>query len=280
MNPSLCLLSRGERTRPLVMGILNRTPDSFSDGGRFEALDRALAQAERLAEEGADLIDVGGESTRLGAQPLSTEEELRRVQPLVEHLSRRLSVPLSIDTYKAPVAQAAIDAGARLINDISGLRFDPQMAPLIARSGVALCAMHLSGQSPESIHAPLVAQDPLERVIADLKETLHLALLAGIERERVVLDPGIGFGKDLAQNLAILRGIGRLRRELDTPILIGASRKRFVGELTHRAVDQRRDADAAVAAILTLRGVDILRVHDVRAAVDAIAIAEALATET
>ena len=280
MNPSLCLLSRGERTRPLVMGILNRTPDSFSDGGRFEALDRALAQAERLAEEGADLIDVGGESTRPGAQPLSTEEELRRVQPLVEHLSRRLSVPLSIDTYKAPVAQAAIDAGARLINDISGLRFDPQMAPLIARSGVALCAMHLSGQSPESIHAPLVAQDPLERVIADLKETLHLALLAGIECERVVLDPGIGFGKDLAQNLAILRGIGRLRRELDTPILIGASRKRFVGELTHRAVDQRRDADAAVAAILTLRGVDILRVHDVRAAVDAIAIAEALATET
>ena len=277
MNPSLCLLSRGERTRPLVMGILNRTPDSFSDGGRFEALDRALAQAERLAEEGADLIDVGGESTRPGAQPLSTEEELRRVQPLVEHLSRRLSVPLSIDTYKAPVAQAAIDAGARLINDISGLRFDPQMAPLIARSGVALCAMHLSGQSPESIHAPLVAQDPLERVIADLKETLNQALEAGIERERIVLDPGIGFGKDLAQNLAILRGLERLRRELDTPILIGASRKRLVGELTHRAVDQRRDADTAMAAILALRGVDILRVHDVRAAVDAIAIAEALA---
>ena len=259
------------------MGILNRTPDSFSDGGRFDALDRALAQAERLAEEGADLIDVGGESTRPGARPLSTEEELQRVLPLVEHLSRRLPLPLSIDTYKAPVAQAAIDAGARLINDISGLRFDPQMAPLIARSGVDLCAMHLSGQSPESIHAPLVAQDPLERVIADLKETLHLALLAGIERERVVLDPGIGFGKDLAQNLAILRGLERLRRELDTPILIGASRKRLVGELTHRAVDQRRDADTAMAAILALRGVDILRVHDVRAAVDAIAIAEALA---
>lgn len=266
-------------SRPFVMGILNRTPDSFSDGGRFACLDRALAQAEHMAAAGADLIDVGGESTRPGARIVPSEAELGRVLPIVEHLARRLPIPLSIDTYKASVAQAAIDAGARFINDVSGLRFDPEMAPLIARTGVTVCAMHLSGSTPDQIHAPLPAGEPLGRVICDLRETLGAALAAGICRQRVVLDPGIGFGKDLAQNLALLRGLTRLRRELDVPILVGASRKRFVGELTSRPVGERRDADTAVAALLAERGVDILRVHDVSAAVDAIAIAMAFRGE-
>lgn len=267
------LLPFGRRT--FVMGILNRTPDSFSDGGRCAALEAALAQAERLAEAGADLIDIGGESTRPGAQPVSTDEEMRRVLPLVERLALGLSIPISVDTYKAPVARAAIDAGARLINDVSGLRFDPEMAPLIARTGVAVCAMHLTGRAPEALHAPLPAGDPLDRVIGELKATLDDARAAGIRRECIILDPGIGFGKDLTQNLALLRGLPRLRRALDVPILVGASRKRFVGELTARGIDERRDADTAVAALLAERGADILRVHDVRAAVDAIRVAMA-----
>ena len=257
------------------MGILNRTPDSFSDGGQFASLDRALAQAERLAGAGAEIIDVGGESTRLGAQLVSPEEEQRRILPVVERLASRLPIPISVDTYKASVARAAIDAGARLINDVSGLRFDPEMAPLIARTGVAVCAMHLTGRTPDHLHAPLPAGDPLECVIGDLKAVYGAAIAAGIRRECLILDPGIGFGKDLSQNLALLRGLKRLRCELGTPILIGASRKRFVGKLTARAIGDRRDADTAVVALLAERGADILRVHDVRAAVDAIEIAMA-----
>ena len=257
------------------MGILNRTPDSFSDGGRFSALAEALAHAERMVEAGADLIDVGGESTRPGAPPVSEREELRRVLPLIEALARRLPVPLSIDTYKAEVARAAIDAGAAMVNDISGLRFDPAMAPLIAKSGVTFCAMHLSGSTPSAMHQPLPEGDALSLVVRDLQATFDRAVGAGIRREQLVLDPGLGFGKSTPQNLALLRGIASLKKTCGLPVLIGASRKRFVGELSGRSLAARENADAAICALCAERGADILRVHDVAAAVDAVRVAAA-----
>lgn len=263
------LLPFGQRT--FVMGILNRTPNSFSDGGRFEALDEALIQAERMVEEGADLIDIGGESTHPGAAPVSIEEEKRRVLPLVEYLAKRGTLPISVDTYKAEVARMSIDAGARFINDVSGLRFDPDMASLIARTGITVCAMHLTGRTPDELHAPMPQEgDPIERVIAELKTTLELALAAGIRREQVILDPGLGFGKMPSQNLSLLRGVSRMRRELGVPILVGASRKRLVGELVGHPIEERHNANTALCALLADRGVDILRVHEVAASVDAI----------
>jgi dihydropteroate synthase len=258
-------------TRTFVMGILNRTPNSFSDGGRFDSLDAALAHAEQLAEAGSDLIDIGGESTNPTAALVSIEEEKQRVLPVIEHLAKRLSIPISVDTYKADVARSAIDAGARLINDVSGLRFDPAMAPLIARTGVALCLMHLTGKKPDEMHAPMPDDgQPLERVIAELKTTIDQAVAAGIGRDQIIVDPGLGFGKTPAQNIALVRGVQQMRGELNLPLLIGASRKRFVGAIVDRPVENRRDADTALCALLADRGVDILRVHEVAAAVDAV----------
>ncbi len=250
------------------MGVLNVTPDSFSDGGLFADTDAAVAQAHRMAADGADILDIGGESTRPATfgdkSPLPAEEELRRVLPVIERLTRELPrVPLSIDTYKADVARAALDAGAAIVNDISGLTYDPAMASLVAERGVPLVLMHLLGR-PKDIPLTPVYDD----VVADLRafflRQIAYARSQGIRDAQIWLDPGIGFGKTTAHNLEILR---RLRefKALGFPLVVGASRKKFLGKILGTDNPQDRlEGTAAAAALSVAGGADVVRVHDVR----------------
>lgn len=255
-----------DRTR--LMGVVNVTPDSFSDGGQFLEADRAVAQARRLVSEGADLIDIGGESSRPGARPLALEEELDRVLPVFEQLSD-LEVPLSIDTYKPQVARAAVEAGAHLINDISG--GGEAMLELAAELGVPVVVMHMQGQPATMQRAPAY-RDVAGEVLAFLRSRLEVARQRGVE---VILDPGIGFGKTLEHNLELLRQLPRFRA-LGAPLLVGLSRKSFLGKLTGRPVDERLAAGLAAQCHAALSGADILRVHDVAPTADALEIVEAL----
>ncbi|MEL6915724.1 MAG: dihydropteroate synthase [Pseudomonadota bacterium] len=245
---------------PRLMGILNATPDSFSDGGRYDSTEAALAQAARLEAEGADILDVGGESTRPGAAEVPVAEEIARTAPAIAAME--LGVPVSIDTRKAAVGEAALAAGAVLLNDVSGLRFDPGMAPLAARTGAPVCIMHAQGD-PETMQ-----DDPrYDNVLLDVYDALEAqratAEAAGIARSRIILDPGIGFGKTLEHNLALLRGLALLHG-LGCPLLLGASRKRFIGTLSGvEAADGRMPGSLAVALAGVAQGAQILRVHDV-----------------
>ena len=244
------------------MGILNVTPDSFSDGGRFLALEDAVEQARRMVAEGAAIIDLGGESTRPGSDPISIEEELDRVLPVLEALRReRLPALFSVDTMKAEVARRALDAGAVLVNDQSALRFDPDMAPLLAERGCAVCLMHMQGR-PKTMQDDPRYEDVVEDVTAFLRERLEFARAAGIRMENVLLDPGIGFGKTATHNLVLLRRLGELT-QLGRPILLGASRKRFLGSLLDVGPEDRSVATAAVTALGVAAGVAVFRVHDV-----------------
>jgi dihydropteroate synthase len=253
---------------PVVLGIVNVTPDSFSDGGRlWPHAGAALHHALQLIEDGADAVDIGGESTRPGAVPVTAEEELRRVLPLVEALRARTDVPISIDTTKAVVARAALDAGADVINDISGVRFDAEMAPLIAGRACSVIVMHMQGEPRTMQEAPSY-RDVVGEVGAWLRARAEALVAAGIDGARLYVDPGIGFGKRLEDNLALLRGLDRLRAEAGggLPLVIGASRKRFLGTLLDEPVPALRlEGDLAVAAHCHAAGVDVLRVHDVRA---------------
>jgi dihydropteroate synthase len=246
-----------------IMGILNITPDSFSDGGRFLKTDDAIRQAETLAEEGADLIDIGGESSRPGAAAVPIEEEIRRVVPIIEQLVKRLSIPISIDTTKAEVARRALAAGARIINDISALRFDPEMAPLAARDGVPVVLMHMQG-TPKDMQVHPVYADVVREISAFFETRIRFAEQSGISRERIVLDPGIGFGKTIDHNLEILARLDEFR-SLGRPLLIGPSRKSFIGQVLGLPVEERLEGTAAAAAVGILNGASIIRVHDVRA---------------
>ncbi len=263
--------------RPHIMGVLNVTPDSFSDGGRYLDPQLALRRAEQLIEEGADIIDIGGESTRPGADPVSLSEELGRVLPVVEGLSSPEGVIISVDTYKSQVAQRAIDAGAHLINDPSGLRFDSQMAQVIARAGAGLVIMHIKGK-PKDMQVNPQYDDLMGEIYSWLDQGAQLALQAGVARERIVVDPGIGFGKRPQDNLVILRRLDELKG-LGYPILIGPSRKSFIGEVLGLPVEDRLEGTAAAVALGVAKGAKILRVHDVkglgRVARMAYAIAEA-----
>lgn len=267
----------GKRT--YLMGILNVTPDSFSDGGKHAAPEMAITAGERLAAEGADLIDIGGESTRPGALPVSAEREMERVLPVVERLAKLVDVPLSVDTTKAQVAEAAVRAGASLVNDISGLMFDPEMAPTCARLGVSVCVMHIRG-TPRTMQQSPSYFDIVGEVIEGLNASLDHAERCGVPPERVIVDPGIGFGKTADHNLFLLRNLGQLKT-LGRPILAGASRKSFIGAVTGRAVGDRLSGSLAALAAAVLGGADLVRVHDVaesRAAaqfVDAMALARA-----
>ncbi|MBB4637577.1 dihydropteroate synthase [Longimicrobium terrae] len=261
--------------RPVVMGILNLTPDSFSDGGRFLHPGAAVQQARRMVAEGADLIDVGGESTRPGADPVSAEEEAERVGPVLRALAAELDVPLSVDTRRASVARAALDAGAEIVNDVSGLS-DSGMAGVVAAAGAGLVLMHMRG-TPRTMQSLTDYGDVVDDVAAELSASLERADAAGIGRERIVVDPGIGFAKTGAQNLELIAGIGRLRARLGRPVLLGASRKAFIGALLGGVPADARDAGTVGACVAGLaRGARLFRVHDVRGARQALDVAEAV----
>jgi dihydropteroate synthase len=262
--------------RIALMGVVNVTPDSFSDGGRFFDAVAAVAQGVRLAEAGADLLDVGGESTRPGSAAVPAEEEIRRVVPVIRALRERTRVPIGIDTRKSAVAQAAIDEGAALVNDVSALEHDPDLARVVAAAGVPVCLMHLRGV-PETMQKDPRYGDAVEEVIAFLAGAVERAVAAGIRRERVVVDPGIGFGKTYAHNHFLLRRLRDLRI-LGRPVLVGFSRKGFLGALAGgKPASERVLATAACAAAVAMTGgADFLRVHDVAEVREALAVAQAI----
>jgi len=248
--------------RVLIMGILNVTPDSFSDGGRFLSPDAAVERALAMEKEGADIIDVGGESSRPGAEPVPVEEELRRVLPVLERLRGKLRIPISIDTTKAEVAEAALRAGASIVNDISALRFDPAMAPLVAKFGAGLVLMHMLG-TPKTMQQAPHYEDVVTEVRDFLAERAQYAQSQGIPREAIAVDPGIGFGKTVEHNLELLRRLPELV-ELGFPVLVGPSRKSFIGAILGLGVEERLEGTLAACAVAVVRGADILRVHDVK----------------
>lgn len=258
-----------------VMGILNVTPDSFSDGGMYFSRKRAVEQALRMEDEGADFIDIGGESTRPGAEKVSVREEIRRVVPVVESLVEKVRVPLSIDTCKSAVAEAALSAGASMINDISGLRFDSRMADVAARHDVPVVIMHIRG-TPENMQDKPVYKALIPEIMDYLHEGIAIARRAGVSDNRIIIDPGIGFGKTVEHNLEIIRRLDEFTG-FEKPILLGHSRKSFIGKvLGGLPAGERLEGTAAVAAIGIFNGANIIRVHDVREMVRVARIADAI----
>jgi dihydropteroate synthase len=260
--------------RTLLMGIINVTPDSFYDGGkRFDA-SKAIADGLALIEAGADIVDVGGESTRPGAPPVSAEEELRRVLPVVQGLRRMAKVPISIDTYKAPVARAALAEGADIVNDISALRFDLGMGAVAATEKVPVVLMHMQG-APQTMQAEPRYGDVLREVQDFLAARAAFALSVGVERDHIILDPGIGFGKTLDHNLSLLRGLPSLA-SLGYPLLVGASRKAFIGKILDVKPDERLEGSLAAAVAAVFGGAHIIRAHDVKETWRALRVADAI----
>ena len=250
------------------MGILNATPDSFSDGGKFTTVDLAVEHGLRLVSEGADILDIGGESTRPGAEPVSLDEELRRVIPVVERLAAQVTVPISVDTTKAEVARRAIQSGATIVNDISGLRFDPGMVNVCVENPCGVICMHIQG-TPQTMQLDPHYDDVVEEICTDFALRLQSLEAAGLPRERIVIDPGVGFGKTAQHNLEILSKIARFQ-QLGRPVLIGHSRKRFLQKVLQRNLDERLFGTIGVSLALAEQGIDLLRVHDVGANRDAI----------
>jgi len=257
-----------------VMGVLNVTPDSFYDGGRRLGPEKAAADGEEMAATGADIIDIGGESTRPGARAVTEEEELERVLPVVRGLRRTIAIPISIDTYKANVARAALDEGADIVNDISALRFDPAMAALVAAEKVPIVLMHMQG-TPRTMQMEPCYGDVLSEVKDFLAAQIRLALESGIALERIIIDPGIGFGKTLEHNLRLLNGLAELSR-LGQPLLVGASRKAFIGRILNVTPDERLEGSLAAAVAAVLRGAHIIRAHDVKETRRAVNVADAI----
>jgi dihydropteroate synthase len=259
---------------PVVMGVLNITPDSFSDGGDLATPAAALERARSMVEAGARILDVGGESTRPGAGTVPPDEELQRVLPVLELLARELPVHLSIDTRKAEVARLALDAGAAVVNDVSGLRHDPAMASVVARSGAGLVLMHMRG-TPADMKTHTSYRDLMDDLLSELAESVDRAVEEGVDREALVVDPGIGFAKTPAQSFELLERLGELRA-LGLPILVGTSRKSFLGALLDLPAQERVTASAVSCALAWERGAKIFRVHDVRETVEALAVARAV----
>ncbi|HHN63936.1 MAG TPA: dihydropteroate synthase [Nitrospirae bacterium] len=260
------------------MGILNVTPDSFSDGGTYFSRASAIDRALQMADEGADIIDIGGESTRPGAEPVSLEEELDRTIPVITELARKLSIPISIDTYKAEVARRALEAGASIVNDISGLRFDPKMAETIAAYDAAVVIMHIKG-TPKDMQVNPHYDDLFGEIISYLKEGIEMARSSGIDEEGMIVDPGIGFGKRPEHNLLIINQLKRFT-VLDKPILMGVSRKSFIGIALDNAPPQERlEGTAAAVALSVYNGAHIVRVHDVKEMVRVVRVVDAIKRE-
>lgn len=273
---SLLLPSRtlilGQRT--LVMGVLNVTPDSFSDGGKFLSLEKAVEKALEIEAQGADILDIGGESSRPNSEPVTLEQELKRILPVIKALKGKINIPISIDTYKAEVARQALLSGVELVNDISALRFDKNMANIVAQTGAAVCLMHMRGNPKTMQQLP-----PSSNIWQDIEEDLSFAVCqahnAGINNQKIILDPGIGFGKTLSDNLEILSDISRLGK-IDLPLLIGTSRKSFIGQVLNNVETDRLMGTAASVTAAILQGAHIVRVHDVAQMVEVAKIADAI----
>ena len=246
-----------------VMGVLNLTPDSFFNGGRFNREDAALNRVEEMVEEGADIIDVGGESTRPGAKRVTLEEEINRVIPVLRKLRKRFKIPFSIDTYKAKVAKEALEVGADMVNDISGLRFDSRMKQIISKYDVPVVIMHIKG-TPQNMQNNPEYRDLMNEIISYLKESIKIAEEEGIDPQKIIIDPGIGFGKTTEHNLEIIKRIPELK-SLDKPILIGVSRKSFIGNVLGLPPSERLEGSLAATSIAVFQGVNIVRTHDVKA---------------
>ena len=251
-----------------IMGILNVTPDSFSDGGRWNQFDVAMCHVEDMLNEGMDVVDVGGESTRPGYTKISDQEEIDRVAPVIEAIKARFDVPISLDTYKSGVARAGVAAGADLINDIWGLKYDPEMARVIAEANLPCCLMHNRENASYAEFFP--------EMLEDLKETLRLADAAGIHRDKIILDPGVGFAKSLENNLECVRRLGDLIRAFDLPVLLGASRKSMIGLTLNLPSDQRVEGTVATSVMAAMAGCMFVRVHDVQANARAVKMTEAI----
>ena len=251
-----------------IMGILNVTPDSFSDGGRWNQMDVALRHVEDMLNEGMDVVDVGGESTRPGYTKISDQEEIDRVAPVIEAIKARFDVPISLDTYKSQVARAGIAAGADLINDIWGLKYDPEMARVIAEANLPCCLMHNRVSASYAEFFP--------EMLEDLKETLRIADAAGVHRDRIILDPGVGFAKSLENNLECVRRLGDLIRAFDLPVLLGTSRKSMIGLTLNLPSDQRVEGTVATSVMAAMAGCMFVRVHDVQANARAVKMTEAI----
>jgi dihydropteroate synthase len=259
-------------SKPAVMGIVNVTPDSFSDGGKFNTIDKAVSHAMQLVADGADILDIGGESTRPGAIPVPLDEELKRVIPVIKALAQA-GVPLSIDTYKPAVMRAAIDAGVDMVNDVCALQ-EPDALEIVAASHVGICLMHMQGR-PQTMQLDPQYQDVIAEVSDFLSARLNAAEQAGIARERIVLDPGFGFGKKTSHNLTMLNQLSSLQ-SLGLPLLIGLSRKSVLGQVVGASVDERVHASIAASVVSVMKGANIVRVHDVKPTVDALKVVAAV----
>jgi len=245
-----------------IMGILNVTPDSFYDGGRYTCQDEALRRVEQMIEEGADIIDVGGESTRPGSERVSLKEEIKRVIPIIEKIRENFDVPISIDTYKAEVARQAIEAGANMVNDISGLRFDPKLKEVVAKCDVPVVIAHIKG-TPKDMQDNPQYRCLMGEIISYLREGIKMAEEAGISSDKIIIDPGIGFGKTTEHNLRIIKRLPELK-SLGKPILIGASRKSFIGDVLKLPVSERLEGSLAIGSLSVFQGANIIRTHDVK----------------
>ncbi len=257
------------------MGILNITPDSFSDGGRFFDPDSAIHRGIQMAEDGADIIDIGGESTRPGSEPISIEEELRRTIPVIEALAKKIRIPISIDTFKAEVAKNALDAGAEIVNDISGLRYDPRMPKVVAEYKAPVVIMHMKGIPKDMQKAP-VYEALIPEIMDYLREGIRIAMEAGIPEDRIIVDPGIGFGKRFEHNLEIIHNLCEFTL-LEKPLLVGPSRKAFIGRILGDVPPgERLEGTAAAVAISIFNGAHIIRVHDVKEMTKVAKVADAI----
>ncbi len=259
--------------RTLVMGILNVTPDSFSDGGKYLSSRRAVAHALKLQREGADILDIGGESTRPGSKPVSSREEIRRILPVIESLQSRLSIPISVDTSKASVAKAALKAGASLVNDVTALR-DPRMARVIAAFGVPVILMHMRG-TPKTMQRSPIYRRLIPEVLQELRGSVRKAVASGISRDKILLDPGIGFSKGPEHNLVLIEKLPAFRA-LGFPVVVGPSRKSFLRHVLGEGVDGRLFGTAAAVAFAAANGADIVRVHDVAAMKQVVSVVDAI----
>ncbi len=266
------ILRLGSKT--YIMGILNVTPDSFYDGKRYNTIENAIDHAIRMAEEGADIIDVGGESTRPGAYPISEKEETKRIIPVIKILSKKIGLPISVDTYKAKVAEKAIDAGASIINDIGGLQMDKKMAKVADKAKVPVIIMHKKG-TPRTMQKYPVRKNLLSEIMSYLKKSVSIAIGAGIDKNKIIIDPGVGFGKTMQQNFQIIKKLCEFKN-MGFPILVGTSRKKFIGTVLKAPVQECLYGTLATVAVAAMNGAHIVRVHDVYETVQIVKICDAI----